>query len=210
VNNLQMPSFAEEAALAAQGCRYVAGVDEVGCGALAGPVVAAAVILDHTLDTPWLRQVNDSKLLTPKRRESLYPCICETAISVGIGITHHRVVDSRGLTRARRMAMQQAIEQLSPQPESLLIDYILLPDVPIPQKGIVRGDSLCFSIACASIIAKVTRDRLMVELDGTYQSYGLAKHKGYGTREHLIRLRELGPCPIHRRSFRPVREAIER
>jgi ribonuclease HII len=186
----------------------IAGVDEVGCGALAGPVVAAAVILPCRLNTPWLKQVKDSKQLNPAKRQLLSHCIREVAVSVGIGTVPHYLIDSQGMSRARRLAMKMAIEQLSPTPQSLLIDYISLPDVPLPQRGVKGGDGRCFSIACASIVAKVSRDRLMVELDNAYPGYGLAQHKGYGTTGHLSCLSRLGPSPIHRRSFRPVREVI--
>ncbi len=208
IKNHQSPSFAEEKKLEAQGYRLIAGIDEVGCGALIGPVVAAAVILPSRLDTPWLNQVKDSKQLTSERRELLSYHINEVAISVGIGTVPHDVIDTQGLTKARRLAMKLAIDQLAPPPEALLIDYISLPNVPLPQKGITNGDSLCISIACASIIAKVARDHLMIELDRTYPGYGLAQHKGYGTREHLSCLHRLGPSPIHRRSFKPVRDLI--
>lgn len=207
-NKHQSPSFAEEKKMEAQGYRFIAGIDEVGCGALIGPVVAAAVILPSRLDTPWLNQVKDSKQLTPGRREFLSYHINEIAISAGIGVVPHDVIDAQGLTKARRLAMKLAIDQLAPPPEALLIDYISLPNVPLPQKGITNGDSLCISIACASIIAKVARDHLMIELDRTYPGYGLAQHKGYGTREHLSCLHRLGPSPIHRRSFKPVRDLI--
>lgn len=209
-NSLQIPSFAEERALAVQGCQHIAGVDEVGCGALAGPVVAAAVILPYPVDAPWLDQIRDSKLLTPSKRELLSYYIREIAISVGIGTVPHEVIDAHGLTKARRLAMKQAIDQLSPPPESLLIDYMLLPEVPLPQKGITNGDRLCFSIACASIMAKVTRDHMMTELDRIYPGYGLARHKGYGTKEHLACLQRLGPCPIHRQSFKPVKDTMQK
>lgn len=201
-----MPSFAEERILEAQGYRLIAGVDEVGCGALAGPVVAAAIILPGRMRVRWAKQVNDSKLVTPVRREMLFQRIQKVAVSVGIGTVPHHVIDAQGLTKARRLAMKLAIEQLSPPPECLLIDYLHLPEVPLPQKGIINGDRLCFSIACASIMAKVTRDHLMEEMDKTYPGYGLARHKGYGTREHLASLRRLGPCPIHRQSYQPVKD----
>lgn len=201
-----MPSFAEERILEAQGYRLIAGVDEVGCGALAGPVVAAAIILPVRMRVRWAKQVNDSKLVTPVRRELLFQRIQKVAVSVGIGTVPHHVIDAQGLTKARRLAMKLAIEQLSPPPECLLIDYLHLPEVPLPQKGIINGDRLCFSIACASIMAKVTRDHLMEEMDKTYPGYGLARHKGYGTREHLTCLRRLGPCPIHRQSYQPVKD----
>jgi len=204
LNNHQIPSFAEERALEAQGYRLIAGIDESGRGPLAGPVVAAAVILPCQLDAPWLAQVKDSKQLSPAKREFLYNHIRETAITVGVGIVSHAIIDSQGIIKATRLAMKKALDHLSPPAESLLIDYMLLPEVPLPQKGITNGDSLCFSIACASIVAKVTRDRLMLKTDSTYPGYGFAQHKGYGTKEHLSCLRRLGPSPIHRRSFRPV------
>jgi len=210
-NNSRKPSFAEEKKLAAQGYLLVAGVDEVGRGALAGPVVAAAVILPSKLKKArWLDEVRDSKQLSPARRESLFQQIQEIAISVGIGRADGEVIDAQGIVKATRLAMKQAIDQLSPPPQCLLIDYMTLPESSLPQKGIVDGDSLCFSIACASIIAKVARDRLMVELDEIYPGYGLAEHKGYGTKEHLARLRRLGPSPIHRRSFQPVKNLVLR
>ena len=204
-----IPSFAEELNFKAQGYRLIAGIDEAGCGALAGPLAAAAVILPLDLNTSQLGQVRDSKLLRPDTRETLFDIINTVAISVGIGIVPHHFIDDKGLTKARRLAMKMAIDKLSPLPECLLIDYIKLPDVTLPQKGITNGDSLCFSIACASIMAKVTRDRLMGELDKTYPGYGLGRHKGYGTREHLACQRRMGPCPVHRRSYQPVRNVIE-
>ncbi len=206
---MQVPSLAEEVKLRAQGYQLIAGIDEVGRGALAGPVLAAAVILPCQIDTPWLNQVRDSKQLSPAKRELLFGHIYEVAISVGIGMVRHEVIDDQGIAKATRLAMKSAIDQLSPPPESLLIDYIRLPEVPLPQKGITNGDELCLSIACASIVAKVTRDHLMVELDKIYPGYGLAKHKGYGTKQHLSCLRRLGPSSIHRQSFRPVRDMIQ-
>ena len=206
---LLKPTFTEEKLLEAQGYQHIAGVDEAGRGALAGPVVAAAVILPRRIKTAWLKQVKDSKLLSPIRRELLFHNIHEVAISIGIGTVPNDIIDNQGIIKATRMAMKLAIDQLSSPPESLLIDYMLLPDVNLPQKGIKNGDSLCFSIACASIMAKVARDRLMVELDKIYPGYGLAQHKGYGTKEHMACLRRLGPSPIHRHSFKPVKQIIE-
>ncbi len=205
-----LPSFAEEKSLEAQGYRLIAGVDEVGRGALAGPVVAGAVILPRHIDTPWLTQVRDSKQLTPARRELLFRCIRETAVAIGIGTISNDIIDGQGIIRATRLAMKAAIDQLSPPPESVLVDYMFLPEVRLPQKGITKGDETCFSIACASIIAKVTRDHLMLELDRIYPGYGLAQHKGYGTREHLSCLHQLGPSPIHRQSFKPAKDIIQR
>ncbi len=205
-----MPSFAEETILAAQGYRYIAGIDEVGRGALAGPVVAAAVILPHRVDAPWLNLVKDSKQLSPARREFLFHRIRKIALATGIGMASHEVIDSQGIVKATQLAMKLAIDQLSPSPDTLLIDYVKLPEVKLPQKSIIHGDSLCFSIACASIIAKVTRDRLMVELNAVYPGYGLAKHKGYCTEEHCSCLYQLGPSPIHRQSFKPVKYLIRK
>ena len=205
-----MPSFAEERILEAQGYRYIAGIDEVGRGALAGPVVAAAVILPRHIRAPWQNLVKDSKQLSSARRELLFHHIHKIAVAIGIGSAGCEIVDAQGIIKATQLAMKLAIDQLSPPPDTLLIDYMHLPGVKLPQKGITNGDSLCFSIACASIIAKVTRDHLMIELDKTYPGYGLARHKGYGTREHLTCLGQLGPCPIHRQSFRPVKDVIER
>jgi ribonuclease HII len=204
-----MPSFVEEELLEAQGYRLIAGVDEAGRGALAGPVVAAAVILPRNVKAPWLAEVKDSKLLTPARRELLFNRINEGAVAIGIGAAAHDLIDKMGIVAATRLAMKEAVERLSPSAESLLIDYMRLPEVGLPQKGITHGDNLCFSIACASIIAKVARDRLMMTFDRAYPGYGLARHKGYGTGEHFARLVSLGPCPIHRQSFRPVREIMQ-
>jgi len=202
------PSFVEEKIFEAQGYQRITGIDEVGRGALAGPVVAAAVILPWGIDTPWLNQVKDSKQLSPAGRELLFYHIQKIATATGIGIASNEVIDAQGIIKATRLAMKLAIDRLSPPPECLLIDYMLLPEVPLPQKGITNGDELCFSIACASIIAKVTRDHLMIELDRIYPGYGLAQHKGYGTKEHLSCLHSLGPSLIHRQSFKPVKDLI--
>jgi len=208
-NNSRPPSFTEERLLEAEGYRYIAGIDEVGRGALAGPVVAAAVILPPDITKRWSRQVRDSKMLTPARRELLFHHIHETAIAIGIGSASREIVDTRGIVKATRLAMKIAVERLSPPAEALLIDYMRLPEVRLPQKGIIDGDSRCFCIACASIVAKVTRDRLMTEMDSIYPDYGLARHKGYGTREHLACLSRLGPSPVHRLSFNPVRHMTQ-
>ena len=208
LKNCQLPSFTEEKILEAQGYRFIAGIDEVGRGALAGPVVAAAVILPCQIEAPWPTQVKDSKQLSPAKRQLLSEYIQEIAVAIGIGIISCEVIDTRGIIKATRLAMKLAVDQLLIPPEFLLIDYMLLTEVTLPQKGVKDGDSLCFSIACASIVAKVARDRLMMELDRAYPSYGLAQHKGYCTEEHVIRLHRLGPSPIHRRSFRPVKDII--
>jgi ribonuclease HII len=202
---MRAPTFAKERELSAQGYRLIAGVDEVGRGALAGPVVAAAVILPLENDFAWLSLVRDSKQLTPRRREQIFKSIQQSCIAVSIGMASHADIDTVGIVKATRMAMGQAVRELTCTPDSLLIDALSLPEVPLPQWGIVRGDQLSLSIACASIVAKVTRDRYMIELDSSYPGYGLARHKGYGTRQHLVSLCYLGACPIHRRSFAPVR-----
>jgi ribonuclease HII len=204
-----MTSFDEEKILEAQGYRLIAGVDEAGRGALAGPVVAAAVILPLNKKLLFINQVRDSKKLTPLQRESLFPCILESAVAVGIGISGLDVIDTLGIVPAIRLAMKSAIEQLSPPADYMLIDYLRLPELDLPQKGITGGDDLSYSIACASIIAKVSRDRFMIEIDTEYSGYGLANHKGYGTPEHLKCIERLGPCAVHRKTFNPVREMME-
>jgi ribonuclease HII len=206
---VQRPTFIEEERLAEQGYRFIAGIDEVGRGPLAGPVVAAAVILPLNLDVPWLPQVRDSKELTPKRRASLFPLIEAAAVAIGVGFTGPEVIDNQGIVRATKIAMRFAVEQLAQVPDFLLIDFVALPEVALSQRSITKGDSHCLSIACASIIAKVTRDSSMVELDEAYPGYGFARNKGYATREHLLSLRQLGACPIHRKCFAPVRFSLE-
>ena len=201
---MKLPTFDQEHALQARGYRLVAGVDEVGRGALAGPVMAAAVILPLGSDFPWLKLVRDSKQLSPRQRERVFDLVRSAGIPFGLGSVPHATIDRVGIVRATRMAMAEAVQALPSRPDFLLIDALSLPEVDLPQKGIVRGDQLSFSIACASIVAKVSRDRQMTELDGVYPGYGLARHKGYGTRQHLQCLGRLGPCAIHRRSFAPV------
>jgi ribonuclease HII len=205
----RVPTFAEEKRFRRQGYRNIAGIDEVGRGALAGPVVAAAVIMRSKVDGPWRKKVRDSKLLSPAQRDSLYGPIRESAVAVGVGSVDCWTIEAIGIVKATHAAMRQAVKQLSPPADALLIDYLTLPGIRLPQKGVEDGDTLCFSIACASIIAKVTRDRMMVEFDGTYPGYLFADHKGYGTEEHVACLRRLGPCPIHRRTFGPVRDVLE-
>ena len=204
----QFPNFNEEDKLKSQGYDLIAGIDEVGRGALAGPVVASAVILPHPANLPWFGLVRDSKELTSRKRESLFELINKEAVAVGIGIVPSQVIDSINILKATKLAMIQAVEKLPKQPHFLLIDRITLSQCSIPQRGITRGDKLCLSIACASIIAKVTRDRMMEKFDQMYPGYGFARHKGYGTGEHISCLRKLGPSPIHRLYFAPVRNII--
>lgn len=205
------PTFAEERALLAAGYRIIAGVDEAGRGTWAGPVAAAAVVLplDCANKLASLEGVRDSKTLHARRREELEQQIVELAVAVGFGLASVSEVDRMGILPATRLAMGRAIANLNVPLDFLLIDAVKLPHQKIHQKSIVRGDALCFSVAAASIVAKVRRDRLMAELDGLYPGYGFARHKGYGTAQHLAALRALGPCPIHRRTFAPVRTCLE-
>lgn len=176
----------------------IAGIDEVGRGPLAGPVVACAVILpaDHSI-----MYLNDSKKLSAKKREELYEIILREAVSYGIGMEDWTTIDEMNILQATYSAMRKAIAKLAPPAEFLLNDAVTIPRVTIPQCPIVHGDALSASIAAASIVAKVTRDRMMVEYDAIYPGYGFAKNKGYGTAEHIAALKKLGPCLIHRRSF---------
>jgi len=187
------------------GFRYIAGVDEAGRGPLAGPVVAAAVVLPAGLR---IKGVNDSKKLSPDMRERLFDIIMQQALSVGIGTGSPELIDEINILQATRHAMLEAVTHLSPLPDFILIDGISTIDSPIPQKTIKKGDSLSLSIAAASIIAKVTRDRLMRELDIHYPGYGFAGHKGYGSALHMDAIRRLGPSPVHRLTFGGVKEHI--
>ncbi len=177
---------------------YLAGVDEVGRGPLAGPVMTAAVILPK--DHPIL-YLNDSKKLSAKKREELYEVIMKEAVAVGIGIESPQVIDDINILQATYQAMRTAVEQLNPKADMLLVDAVTIPHIATEQYPIIKGDAKSVSIAAASIIAKVTRDRLMEDYDRLYPEYHFAKNKGYGTAEHIAALREYGPCPIHRRSF---------
>jgi ribonuclease HII len=176
----------------------VCGIDEVGRGPLAGPVVAGAVILptDHLI-----LGLNDSKKLSPKKREELYDVIMREAVAVGIGSESPEVIDQINILQADYRAMRTAIEKLALKPGILLNDAVTIPEVTIPQIAIIHGDALSASIAAASIVAKVTRDRLMVRYDSIYPEYGFARNKGYGTAEHIAALKKYGPCPIHRKTF---------
>ena len=187
-----------EDALHAQGIQYVAGVDEVGRGPLAGPVVTAAVILPADFD---VLGVDDSKKLSEKKREELFDIIKEKAICYSIGMNDEKRIDEINILEATKEAMGKAIKSLEIQPEHILIDALTLKDVDIPQTGIVKGDATSVSIAAASILAKVTRDRMMVEYESTYPGYGFAQNKGYGTKAHYEGLDKNGITPIHRRSF---------
>jgi|YelNatPaOPRAMG01_1025707.scaffolds.fasta_scaffold23288_3 ribonuclease HII len=205
----QLPTLTEELKLICQGYRFITGIDEAGRGAIAGPVVAGAVILPQSIGTmAWSSSVRDSKELSPSKRCLLFDIIVREAVAVGIGIVDSETIDTIGILAATKLAMCRAVGQLVYRPDFLLIDCVTLPQLTVAQKSIIKGDKLSLSIACASIVAKVTRDRIMIELDQCYPGYGLADHKGYGTGQHLAQLRRLGPSPIHRCSFAPVRELI--
>ena len=181
-----------------KGFRYIAGIDEAGRGPLAGPVAAACVILPENC---IIEGLNDSKKLSPTKREILYEVIVEKAVSLGIGVVDEKIIDDINILNATKLAMKQAIEQVKPVPDLLLIDALKLEDVTIEQYPIIKGDALSISIAAASIIAKVTRDRLIDEADASYPLYGFKNHKGYGTLEHINAIKKFGICPIHRISF---------
>jgi ribonuclease HII len=197
------PHFDYERRFLQAGHARVAGIDEAGRGAWAGPVVAAAVILaENKVDR--LNGVNDSKQLSPRQRETLYQIIVDNCCAFGVGQGTVEEIDSIGIVPATRLAMTRAIEALLPQPDALIIDAVRLPEVHLPQSVFFFADSISLSVAAASIIAKVTRDRLMIELDAHYPRYGFARHKGYGTRIHQLALQSSGPCELHRRSFKPI------
>ena len=192
-----------ERRLTLQGYKAIAGIDEAGRGPLAGPVVAAACILPPDF---WLAKLNDSKQLTAIQREELYQKIVEApGICFGIGVVSVERIDAINILRATFEAMQEAVKKLSQKPDYLLIDGNQLPHFPYPAEAIVKGDSLSGSIAAASILAKVTRDRMMDEADKRWPQYGFGQHKGYGVPQHLEALRLHGPCPIHRKGFEPIK-----
>ncbi len=180
------------------GSKYICGIDEVGRGPLAGPVVACAVILPANEQILFL---NDSKQLSKKKREELYDIIIEKAVAVGIGISSEKVIDEINILQATYKAMQIAVSNLSVTPDLLLNDAVKIPDIDIKQVPIIKGDTLSASIAAASIVAKVTRDRIMEQYDEVYPGYGFSKNSGYGAPAHIAQLKAVGPCDIHRRTF---------
>ncbi|HEX9635322.1 MAG TPA: ribonuclease HII [Candidatus Limnocylindria bacterium] len=184
------------------GFQWIAGIDEVGRGSLAGPVVAAAVILP---ERHRIRGLRDSKVVPRARREALYELILDRATAVGVGCMEVEVIDRINILQATKLAMREALGRLTQPPDHLVIDALSLPQVDLPQRPIIDGDAISASIAAASIVAKVTRDRICAEFDARYPAYGFARNKGYGTRLHLDALLEEGPCEWHRRSFAPVR-----
>lgn len=197
--------LAYEKELYAQGIELIAGVDEVGRGPLAGPVVAAAVILPKGCKIPGL---NDSKKIPKAKHKEIYEAVLQNAIAIGVGVKDNHVIDQVNIYEATKLAMMEAIGQLEPQPQHLLIDAMKL-DLPIYQTSIIKGDANSLSIAAASIVAKVTRDQMMEEFDREYPGYDFAQNAGYGTAKHLAGLDKLGVTPIHRRSFEPIKSMCE-
>ncbi len=197
-----MPDLTFEFALHARGLHRIAGVDEAGRGPLAGPVAAAAAILPRGFSCPGL---DDSKKISATKREELYERLTgDPAVIWSVATADHEEIDKLNILRATHLAMRRAAEALDPAPDHCLIDGLPVRDFPFPYDAIIKGDGLSLSIAAASIIAKVTRDRMMREIDREFPQFGFAKHQGYGTKAHLEALRNHGPCRYHRRSFQPV------
>ena len=203
-----MPDLSLESEFHAQGHRLVAGADEAGRGPLAGPVTAAAVILPPDLNpnAAWLRVIDDSKRLTALRRETAVQAIRSNALAFSVQHVEPDDIDHIGIGNAVLQAMFSAVSALRPQPNALLLDWVHLRHCPMPYRRVVKGDSKSLSIAAASILAKVARDEIMVSADRRYPGYGFARHKGYATAQHLRCLDEMGPSPIHRHSFSPLRQ----
>jgi ribonuclease HII len=202
------PFLSEELQCWRRGLRRVAGVDEAGRGPMAGPVVAAAVVLDPSDAASWWGELRDSKLLSARARERLAEAVRRSA-EVGVGVVGPEVIDALGITIATCEAMRLALEELSPTPDHILVDGRPLRSLALPHKALVGGDRRCLSIAAASVVAKVERDRLMLEYEALFPGYGFGRHKGYPTAGHVQALAKLGPCAIHRRSWAPVRAILE-
>ena len=202
------PTWDEERQLLDKGYSIIAGIDEVGRGTLAGPVTAAAVVLDIDANAHYYDHLRDSKRLSARQRERLAISISESTAAIGIGAAEYFEVDTLGIDKATRLAMMRAISNLPVEPDYLLLDAVPLIESGLPFKAIIRGDTTCRSIAAASIIAKVARDQRMVEEDTIHPGYGFSHNMGYATLDHLVSLQRLGPSPIHRRSFAPVRHLV--
>ncbi|KPL88223.1 ribonuclease HII [Ardenticatena maritima] len=212
MDKTQLPTLHYERLFWSQGKRYVAGCDEAGRGCWAGPVMVAAVVLPADVTMANVLRaagVRDSKLLTPAQREALVPLIEEVALATAVASASPAEIDRLGIAPATRLAIRRALEQLPLAPQALLLDAFPLPESPLPQEALVRGDSLSISIAAASILAKVARDRLMEAYDTDYPGYGFARHKGYGTAEHRAALQRLGPTPLHRHTWKPIRALFD-
>lgn len=205
-----LPDLKKEIALLKQGYRFVAGLDEAGRGAWAGPVIAAAVIFP--LDQPDLIKalsgLNDSKKLSEKQREHFFTRIHELALAVAVGQATPAMVDEINVVEATRYAMQQTLLKLNPKPDYLLLDHLQLPAIDLPQQSFPKADSISLTVAAASVIAKVSRDRLMVQLNKQHPAYAFDRHKGYGTHAHRTALTQYGPCPQHRMSYKPLQAFI--
>ena len=204
-----MPDLSHERRLYRQGLRVIAGVDEAGRGPLAGPVVAAAVVLPANLSGKelWMKSLNDSKRLTARQREEAFPLIQQNAVSVSVVEESSAEIDRVGIGKAVIISMLRAVAGLAVEPDFLLLDYVPIKECPYPYETLVKGDGRSYSIAAASIVAKVTRDRIMEQAEAQYPGYEFARNKGYGTERHRNQLFKLGPCPLHRRSFAPLRQA---
>ena len=203
----QFPHLQKEIALLRQGYRFIAGLDEAGRGAWAGPVVAAAVILpvDSSDVAKELNGVRDSKKLSPRQREQLFETIHLVALAVAVGQAPANIVDDLNVVGATRCAMQQAISNLNQSPDYLLIDHLKLSSIGLPQQAFAKADNISLTVAAASVVAKVTRDRMMVNHHQTYPAYAFDRHKGYGTQIHRAALAKYGPCPLHRMSYEPLK-----
>lgn len=201
------PHLQKEIALLEQGFRFIAGLDEAGRGAWAGPVVAAAVILPLERQdlAENLASLRDSKMLTPGQREALFEVIQQTALALAVGMAPAKMVDQLNVVGATRYAMEQALAQLPISPDYLLLDHLRLPGLQTPQDAFPKADATSLSVAAASVIAKVTRDRLMVDYHQRYPNYAFDRHKGYGTKAHQAALAKCGPCPLHRLSYEPLK-----
>lgn len=195
------------------GYNLIGGIDEAGRGPLAGPVVAACVVIDKNfiISGPELELVRDSKKLTAAKREKIFAVIKEKTLAVTIGVIDHQIIDKVNILQATFLAMKKAIDEMATIPDYILVDGGLrIPRLNIPQEAIKEGDNKIFCIAAASIIAKVSRDYLMAEINKKYPKYNFAQHKGYGTKDHLAKILEHGPCPVHRRSFAPIKDMIKK
>lgn len=198
-HNYSSPTLHYERGLWAAGVQYIAGVDEAGRGPLAGPVVAAAVILPPEVH---IAGVNDSKKLSPGQREILFKNIISRALAIGVGIVDEKTIDQINILQATYRAMREALASLTPPAQQVLVDGRPIPRLDVPQTAIIHGDAKCFSIAAASIVAKVTRDRIMLDYDRQFPQYGFAQHKGYPTKKHIQAIIKYGYCPIHRTTFK--------
>lgn len=202
------PTLHKEIALLKQGYHFVAGLDEAGRGAWAGPVVAAAVILPLTRPdlAPSLNGLRDSKQLSPVERDRFFDLVQKNSLGIGIGLASPGLVDEINVVEATRYAMERALLRLAPRPQYLLLDHIRLPAIELPQEAFPKAETISLSVAAASVIAKVTRDRLMIQYHAEYPDYAFDAHKGYGTPAHRAALGKFGPCPLHRMSYRPLKE----